>query len=453
MTKLSFRTKLVFGLAALGMSLPDLLLMQWLMKRYLPGAEDAVALVTPRLFAAAYMLGRIGEAVYCPIIASWTDNFRSPLGRRIPFIRRGILPLALVVWLMYNPPVAETSLINFLYLAVLLQAYFFLFSVVVMPYLALLPELTSNMEERVSLTVAQSLFVVVSSVLFAFAGVVIAALGYRVTTAIVAAVAIVAFMPLAWTIREPKPMDRHDGPTQVPLLRGMLLTLENRAFLRIALSTAFYWFGLQIVIAMLPYWVETVLGRDEAFTSVFMGCFVLFNIAAFFLMQKLAARFGKYRVFLGTLLASGGVFALFAAVGVLPLGGVIPQTLFVVALVGVTVAGFMVLPFALLSDAVDYDERLTGQRREGMFFGVQGIFQKLMIGLGIVTLSNLKGLGDAHAEATIAGLKLSVLLAGIACLIGFFLFLPYPLRERDGRVVHVNDLESDEDQASPNRDA
>ena len=155
MTKLSFRTKLVFGLAALGMSLPDLLLMQWLMKRYLPGAEDAVALVTPRLFAAAYMLGRIGEAVYCTIIASWTDNFRSPLGRRIPFIRRGILPLALVVWLMYNPPVAETSLINFLYLAVLLQAYFFLFSVVVMPYLALLPELTSNMEERVSLTVAQ----------------------------------------------------------------------------------------------------------------------------------------------------------------------------------------------------------------------------------------------------------------------------------------------------------
>lgn len=426
------------------MNLPDLLLMQWLMKRYLPGTEGAVALVTPQLFGAAYMIGRLAEAVYCPIVASWTDNFRSPNGRRIPFIRRGILPFALVVFLMFNPPVAATSMVNFVYLLVLLQAYFFLYSIVVMPYLALLPELTPDVDERVALTVAQSIFLVVSSVCFAFVGVFLATLGYRVTTAIVGCIAVLAFVPIAWTVRERLPMGVEDGPPRVPMVKGMLLTLKNPAFLVIAISTAFYWFGLQIVIAIIPYWVETVLAKTEAFTSVLMGFFVVFNVASFFVMQKLSAVFGKYKVFLLTTLASGLVFMLFAGVGFFPIGGVIPQTMVVVSLVGVVVAGFMVFPFALLSDAVDYDERLTGQRREGMFFGVQGIFQKIMIGLGVVTLSNLKGLGDVQADATVAGLKGSAILAGIACLIGFVAFLPYPLRERGGRVVHIHDKLGDD---------
>ncbi|HOD48503.1 MAG TPA: MFS transporter [Candidatus Hydrogenedentes bacterium] len=444
MSKLPFRTKLVFGLAGLGMNLPDLLLLQWLMKRYVPGTEDAVPLVAPRLFAAAYMIGRICEAIYCPIIASWTDNFRSANGRRIPFIRRGIIPFALVVFLLYNPPIDGTSIINFVYLLVLFQAYLFLYSLVVTPYLALLPELTPDVEERVSLTVAQSLFLVVSSVCFAFAGVLIATLGYRITAGIVACIAVLSFVPIGWTVRERQPMNLEDGLPRVPMIRGMLLTLRNPAFLVIAISTAFYWFGLQIIIALVPYWVETVLEKSEAFTTVLMGFFVVFNVASFFLMQKLSSLFGKYRVFLLTLLGSGAVFAMFAGVGAIPVGGVIPQTMLVMAFVGVTVAGFMVLPFALLSDAVDYDERLTGQRREGMFFGVQGIFQKLMIGLGIVTLSNLKGLGNAQADATVAGLKWAAVLAGIACVIGFLVFLPYPLRERHGRVAHVHDNPGEE---------
>ncbi|MFO7973719.1 MAG: MFS transporter [Candidatus Hydrogenedentota bacterium] len=439
MSKLPFRTKFVFGLAGLGMNLPDLLLMQWLMKRYLPGTEDAVALVPAHLFGTAYMVGRVCEAIYCPIIASWTDNFRSPHGRRIPFMRRGVLPFALVIFLMFNPPIPDTSIINFVYLLVLLQAYFFLYSVVVMPYLALLPELTPDVEERVALTVAQSVFLVVSSVCFAFVGFFIATLGYPVTTAIVGVITVLAFIPIAWTVRERMPMNLEDGPPRVPMVTGMLLTLRNPAFLVIAISTAFYWFGLQIVIAIIPYWVETVLEKTEAFTSVLMGLFVVFNIVSFFVMQRLSAVFGKYKVFLLTTLASGIVFMMLAGVGYVPVGSLVVQTMVVVSLVGVVVAGFMVFPFALLSDAVDYDERLTGQRREGMFFGVQGIFQKIMIGLGVVTLSYMKGLDLTEAGASVVGLKWAAFFAGIACIIAFFQFLPYPLREKGGRVVHIHD--------------
>jgi GPH family glycoside/pentoside/hexuronide:cation symporter len=302
-----------------------------------------------------------------------------------------------------------------------------------------LPELTPDVEERVSLTVAQSIFLVVSSVCFTFVGLSIAGLGYPATTGIVAIIAVLSFVPIAWTVKERLPMDHENGPPRVPMVRGMLLTLKNPAFLIIAISTAFYWFGMQIIIAIVPYWVETVLGKGEAFTTPLMAFFVVFNVASFFVMQKLASWYGKYKVFLVTMLGSGIVFGMFAAVGCLPVGGVIAQTMVVISLVGVFVAGFMVFPFALLSDAVDYDERLTGQRREGMFFGVQGIFQKIMIGLGVVTLAAVKGAGDPQADATVAGLKWAALAAAAACVVGFIIFLPYPLRERKGRVVHVHD--------------
>ena len=39
---------------------------------------------------------------------------------------------------------------------------------------------------------------------------------------------------------------------------------------------------------------------------------------------------------------------------------------------GFSIGGLFVIPNALIAEIVDYDEHLTGMRREAMFFGVQG---------------------------------------------------------------------------------
>ena len=188
--------------------------------------------------------------------------------------------------------------------------------------------------------------VVVSSV-FAFAGVVIAALGYPSPPLLWRPSLLSRLCPL------PGPSNRPwivDGPPQVPLLRGMLLTLKNRAFLRIALSTAFYWFGLQVSSPCSPIGLDGPRKR-QAFTSVFLGCFVLFNIRGVLPDAEARGAVWQCRVFLGTLWRPAGS-CLFAAVGVLPLGGVIPDPVRGRAGRG-DCGGFHGLPFALLSDAVD----------------------------------------------------------------------------------------------------
>ncbi len=110
------------------------------------------------------------------------------------------------------------------------------------------------------------------------------------------------------------------------------------------------------------------------------------------------------------------------------------QTQIVMALVGVFMAGFMILPIALLADVIDYDEKLTGKRREGIYFGVQSILQKIAIGVSIPVAGFMMYVGG-DVTPTERGLKLITLLAGVVALAAFLVFLKYPLKERGGKIV------------------
>ncbi|NIA16543.1 MAG: hypothetical protein GWP08_21005, partial [Nitrospiraceae bacterium] len=159
-------------------------------------------------------------------------------------------------------------------------------------------------------------------------------------------------------------------------------------------ATALFWFGLNGLIALVPFWVVSFLGRGEGDVTNLMGLFLVVNLLFFFVFNGLAPKLGKHVLMLATLLGSAVALAAMCLVGLLPIGSDYVQTAFVVALFGAPVAGFMVLPFAILGDVVDYDERLTGRRREAIFFGVQGVFQKIMIGVSVFTFTIVPFLGD-----------------------------------------------------------
>ena len=105
MARLPLRTKLIFGLGGLGMNLCDAVFLQWIFVRYAP--EGAAPLVPAKILGLIILIGRVGECFYNLAVGHWSDNFRSKLGRRIPFMRRGTVPLALVFFLMFLPPTGQ----------------------------------------------------------------------------------------------------------------------------------------------------------------------------------------------------------------------------------------------------------------------------------------------------------------------------------------------------------
>ncbi|HPC15312.1 MAG TPA: MFS transporter [Candidatus Hydrogenedentes bacterium] len=429
-----FKDTLSYGMGGLSMNFCDMVFLQWLYVRYAP--HDQPHLVPPALIGLFILLGRITEAVYGPFVGHWSDGFRSSSGRRLPFIRRGLPCLAAAIFLMWMPPIPHAHWLNALYLFVMIEVYLICYDSVVTPYLSLMPELTSDFRQRVNLTTMQAVFIMLGALLFAGVGFVVHWGGWRVLGVVVAGLTVLFMLPVAVRLRE-----RNAGATpagdRLGFIEGLRLTLGNRAFLYVVLSTSCYWYGLDSVMKLLPLWTTGYLGRGEDTVSLLMVPFLVMNVAFFFVVNVLAKRHGKYAVMMLTFGATTLAFAMFGVTGLLPLGSPFVQTVFVIAFAGMAIAGFMVLPFAVLSDVIDYDEKLTGRRREAIYFGFQGSFQKLSLGISSLLFGVLAYGPDG--AVSVQGLRSVALLAAGISVIGIVIFIGYPLREREGTVVSIRE--------------
>lgn len=431
MAQLSVGGKISYAMGGVAMNLTNLVISQWLFLLYASGGEGA--LVPAALFGLFFMLGRITDAITDPLIGYWSDNARYRLGRRIPFIRFGVLPFAVVFFLLWTPPQEGQHWINSIYILALIQLYFVLYTVVTTPYISLLPELTTDLKERINVSTLQAVFVMIGTVVFGAMGLILERWGWPAIGLVVALITVLSYAPTALLIREryQRPVAAA-GPTG--LWRWLVTTLRNRPFLHLVFATSLYWFGLNLMLMLVPFWAVSLLGLQKDAVSLLMAPFLGANIIFFVVFNILSKRLGKYPLFLLTLLGTGLAHPLLALVGELPLGSAFAQTMVIFGLIGIPVAGFLMLPFAILADVVDFDEARTGRRREAIFFGVQAIFQKSAIGLSVFVFGLLMDAGG-DGTATELGLKLIAGLAGLACLAGFAVFVGYPIRDRAGVIV------------------
>jgi GPH family glycoside/pentoside/hexuronide:cation symporter len=179
---------------------------------------------------------------------------------------------------------------------------------------------------------------------------------------------------------------------------------------------------LNLLLMLVPRWVDEILHLKRDADTWVMLPFIGLNLVGFFIFNWLAKRIGKFRGFLIVLGSSALIFPLIALAGSLPIGSPLLQTQIAVALAGLPVAGFSVLPFALLADVIDLDSEQSRIRREAIYFGVQAIFQKSMIGVSVVFFAWI------HARTGPPGLCWIALTAGAACALGLMAFCFYPVR-------------------------
>ena len=395
MAQLPLSRKICYGMGALTMNLPDLIVLQWLLVRYVP--SDRPHLIPKALMGGIYLFARVIESLSASPIGHWSDTCRSRWGRRLPFMRLGLIPFAVVFFLLFTPPVDHMHWLNIAYVLVLAPAYFILYGVIITPYLALIPEITTDLKERVDLTTIQSVFMMVSTFLFAAAGAVLQKFGWHALAGGAAVIIVLGFLPASYFIKEKPRPNQHGGPP-LGMIENAMLALRNKPFRYITAGTALYWFGLNTMIVMVPHWVSSVLGRGEDTVTLMMAPFLLMNLVFFFVFNYLAGKIGKYRGMLITFLASGIVMVMLTFVGRLNIGSDLLQSALVLAAYGAPAAGFMVLPFAVLGDVIDYDEKLTGRRREGIFLAVQGIFQKISIGISVMVFTFVAYLGGEGVQ-------------------------------------------------------
>ncbi len=436
-----------YNLSAAGWSLLDSLLLTYYVIFLLPPRERAaqgmVQFVPDTRFlwgltalGIIMLFGRVVDAAADPLVASWSDRSRSRFGRRRLFLALGTLPLAMSVAAAFFPPVMGPSWVNTAYLAAVFGVYFFSFTLYVGPYLALIPELGHNEGERLSITTAQGYWSLAGSAVVMIAGPLLIALlmrslpiveAYQRTVLIMTLPGLLLCCSAVFAVNEKKYTDAK--PSTLPLKESFSQTVRNKNFLVYLAGYMSLWFFFNILRSTSVSMAIVLAGGGETFASILFMTVILASAACFPLAAKSAGKIGKKRLMLAALLGFSLSGVIFSLTGIFPISAK-AWMLAAGLCAAFPTAVVMIIPNVMLSEISQDDFHKHGEHREAMFFGVQGFFMKMNLGLsGAVIAGFYSAFGRDIADPL--GVRLTPLAGSAAALIGFLIMLRYHEPEKE----------------------
>ncbi|MEV6105040.1 MFS transporter [Streptomyces sp. NPDC051940] len=383
--------------------------------------------VEPGLIGAAMVVHGVLSAVLNPLFGHLSDRTRSRWGRRLPYIAFGMVPLAAAFVLVWTPPVSGPTALFWYFLAVVL-VFDVLFVMVALNYSALFPELFTSVAARATAASWRQMYGIVGMI----AGVAAAPLLYGGVgwAAMGALLALLALGSVAESLRGVPAADpAAAAPATVPLLPAIRYTLANRAFVTYVAGSFLLQLTVAILQASLPFFTKYALHEPDSANTVVLGAVFVTAIPLVYVWARLTRRLGPGRTVLAVVAVYGAVFPLFLVAGSMV------ATVATTALLGVGIAGILMLLEILLAEVIDDDERRTGARREGMYFGMNGFvvkwsasLQAVVLGVVLSAYGYVAG-ADTQPESVVTGVRL---LLGVVCPLilvpALACFLLYPLR-------------------------
>jgi glycoside/pentoside/hexuronide:cation symporter, GPH family len=351
------------------------------------------------LVGTVIMAALIFDAFADPLIGELSDRTQSRWGRRLPWLYAAAIPLGIVWMLMWHPPqMSQPYLVLWLFgTAVLART---LVAMCEVPSIALVPELTSDYDERTRLMRYRFLFGWAGGLLiliFAYGIFFTGKLGvtdpdgydaYALCGALMASgsVLLSALGQHKWVARQSPPAPRGVGLRHA--LREVKATLSNRAFLWLVSAALFGLINQGITFALSNYMLM-FLWQLSQFEMLYYALILFISvIIAFFIVPSISARTGKK---VGAMWLAGVSLAVNTALyctwlfDLVPGGPSDPSSLFMFSFVIISntaAIGMMMLTSSMMADVVEASQTETGRRSEGLFFAGYFFMQKCAVGIG-----------------------------------------------------------------------
>lgn len=347
----------------------------------------------------------IWNAVNDPLAGYWSDRTRTPWGRRVPWIAGLFLPLAASFYFLWAPPASLLSSSDralLLYFMLLVLVFDLLWTMVVMNWTSLFPEMIPDEKQRASVSGWRQVFSLVGLLVGVALPPVIAGEDWsgRQEVGLMLAVVTALFFGLSLLGSRERPELQDERP--LGFRQALRATLRNRDFLYFLGANLAIQFIFMMLTATVPFYTKYVLRIQGplsiAFldltldpgtqTSLFLGATFVVALPAMPLWTVLAQRWGAWKALRGACLLCAAILLLFFFPADFYSGLLVAVTF------GLGLAGLLMLTDLLIADVVDADELKTGRRREGMFFGMNGFvirFAFTVQGLITGTILTLSG--------------------------------------------------------------
>ena len=433
------------------------------------------------------ILSRNLEILVKPLVAHISDEIKTKMGRRKPFMLIGCGFYALFLILLFSPPsVNTTSKALSIWYGVFFVLFFMAESVTIPPYLALAPELSYNSKEREKLYYFYYVFQY-TGVLFAAGAPIIMnkffsecdcsycinfplqldiekcvescnlicnlrnnEKSFLILSTFIGLFFIVSIILLSVNIQEKQGSFNKEKFSFIPSLNQLI---NNKPFLSMIIPWICDMSIMTIFSSMLPFYLNSVINPQEYcrenkiplknkeckadyYLGMSISLFFICCIASCSLWHHFVDRFGKVTCWKTYSLISIIPFILFLFCDI---GS---TTLLVIAAILTSFpTGGAYLNDVLISDVIVYDEFLTGKRAEGIFTVFSSLIPKFVslfaqaIPLSILSLIGFipteKGYVHKQPNSVIYYIKIVFAVIPIfLSIISFWFKMKYPISEK-----------------------
>ncbi len=402
--------------------------------------------LSPAMAGFIIFAGKAWDAISDPLFGCISDRTKSRFGRRRVFFLIGIVPVGLSFFLLWISVRFDHT---FFTVAYYFFAYLFfctVFTSVMVPYNALVTEISTDYRTRTRLSGAKMLFSQFSALI---AGTVP---GFMVNNLykhdqskgfFLVGLYFGIFYALPWILVfkgtwESEEVAKNQNHSVKESFKNLSSLMKNRTYkIHITMYLLAY-SAMDIMSAAFIYFVTYYFGRPEIYIFC-LGSMLLSQILFLPLYLYLANKIGKGKSYtIGAIILSMAMCSFLF----IPSDVTLFFLIILSCVMGVGFSAIIAMPWAMLPESSDVDELLNGEARSGAVAGMFTLIRKLTQAFVLWlfgTLLSLVGFNAAlpqQTEGTITGIRLIFCIAPLVCMIAATIVsLRYPVTPKTFKMV------------------
>lgn len=442
--KLTLKEKLIYATGNMGVSLVTVIHMLFLVYFFFPSDNAELSYVIPQgsiliIFTVLGLIlfaSRLFDAVTDPMIASLSDKSKNKKGKRIPFMRKAALPMAIsYVAVFFIPFVNEVHALNVVWLAVFMVLSALFLTLYSVPYYTLMVDMGKDQDDLVDLGTYASAFWFVGFLVVSFAGALWVPFenwfgltrveSIQLSFVIFGLLGFILIMIPTFFLHE-KDYESKTNTNRLSFKDSIRTVSKNKSYMLFFIGNTAYNIATYIFETGLIYFITVLavlkLSVQGPLTTV-MG---VLTLLCYPLINKIAKKHGKRPI----MLIGFSLFTItFVVISFLGLGNLNPMILLgaIVLLSPFSQAAFGILPGVMTADCANYDKYVNKEDHAGMYVAATGFSQKLGGSLATIIFTSFLLLGkDVDADL---GIRLVVIFAALLSIVGVLTMLRYNEKE------------------------
>ncbi len=402
----------------------------------------------PALAGTIPLIGKVWDAVTDPVMGNITDRTRSRFGSKRFYILIGSFISAVTFILMWVPLPQAGMWMKYIFYVLMYMLFSTGFTVVMVPYNALLPDMVDDYTQRGRFTGVRMAFSAFGNIIAGLGSTLIITDNTDSGRYLLAAFIFGAIFCIAILLTFFGTWEKQKPVVRIGLKESFIQSFTVYKSHCFRLFIAIFIFGqaaTDFVTGLAVYYIDDVLNAygGGGFTLL-MGIILISQFIGMLIFNPVMARTSKKAPIL-----IGFPVRIAATLAMLFFsheGASFPVILFLTFIIGLGMAGSSVTIYAILADMADVDELITSINRPGTCSGMATFIRKICAGLSVSVIGlllsavgydeTLAAAGMRQAASTQTGIAyIYIFVPVLLCVITLFVTAKFPMGKGEFQII------------------